>query len=607
MDITLASSLHMTRLSKILKNIFSENENLSVFMNNIYIGKIYSNGHFNQIYKIKFLTDINEPRISSDVRTIYDSASIRIVNFSPRNLSSKTITENSYSRDDKGQSFYSRLYNSSWIGRNISTRLGINICKATKIKGYTLSFSDVRTFLQEDSNNSYNRMCDIIHEFYYCGERNCLLGFSSTTGLLYIRGQTLSKVMEHNDDVIVQRCLKNLLTCYYQVFKKFSNINIREYKENIAELIEENALNRLVQSNTYSYRYYERLLNIDKDQISYQQFTEKIKEYIKDMIDESTKGLIFGVKEEYSYSRLISDIMTQKKNVEKQVYHDGFIKGMKIGLKIEMLGWRSTHPNFADESQAGEWWEKEVNIKPSTFIYQEKRYLIPEAHRKFHISKLYVNQNGQMRCVGSHPNVSSSHVCMGDLKIDFTNELTDIQDSLSRAEELLDMINYDSSYRKEQLDDLMKVSTEIQVGNELDRKEIKSSRSIRELGSSNDRDEDGEEEIIEKHEVIKVKSNNGISEIQKFKIPKEIQKLMKQEETTSDNVYLKSIETAELPPVYMEEDLSVAADLHVVSSDGTRRPVVFIGGPSGNNVQNIQVDSVNGVTEEFALGDKDLL
>ena len=80
MDIlTAGNSIHL-RLSKIFKNIFFENEKLSVFTNNISMGKLYSNGNYANIYSIKLNSDKN-PEVSSHSRSQLKSNSIRSAAF----------------------------------------------------------------------------------------------------------------------------------------------------------------------------------------------------------------------------------------------------------------------------------------------------------------------------------------------------------------------------------------------------------------------------------------------------------------------------------------------------------------------------------------------
>jgi hypothetical protein len=80
--------------------------------------------------------------------------------------------------------------------------------------------------------------------------------------------------------------------------------------------------------------------------------------------------------------------------------------------------------------------------------------IISEVKNIIHIDRLYIDiTTGEMYASGRHPNVSSGYkVCMGDLagKLTFCNmEVTQIKDMIKQCEELLEVVNYTSSYSNE--------------------------------------------------------------------------------------------------------------------------------------------------------------
>jgi len=352
-------------------------------------------------------------------------------------------------------------------------------------------------------------------------------------------------------------------------------LNIREYKEEAAEILQQNVLNKIVNDKHYGRNYHSRS-ETDPDI-----FMTEVKKYIKDKLTSNLKGTIFGIKDSYSYGRILNDILTTRRNKEKEIFKQGFSKGMQIGLKFEMIGWRPSSPNFADEYEKHSmWWEKEVDITPDMFIHSGKRYLIPEKNRKFHIKKLYVNQNGKMKCDGNHPNVSGSSVCMGDLSIKFNEDISDIQEVLYKVETLLDLINYDSAYHYEDMDKLLKVSTPVDMlNNVFDAPSKKAISKIRELGSN---DDDGDEEEIEEtnDENMVFVDESGQVIAEQFTLPVSDDDISN---INNHNSFREVIETIDNEserglPTYIVNEADIAQDINYVDQNGERRPTMFVMG-----------------------------
>jgi len=596
------------RLVRLIKEVFTENPALQYLQTNVSFDKILNSGYIESIAKLVFVSSHEEPAGLISFK-YYEPpySAIHFSEFSPKDLSNRTLYTN-----EQMDSFWSNIYNQYWDEKNSSRRFGINVLKRMAIKGYMLNFNDIRKSIDEALIGRRNeKLLEYINEFYYFSKRNCLLGLSTTNGMLLIRLQAVKKILESNDDATVKKCLLNLFTCFDKTLSKFADLNIREFSTETAEIVEQSVLNRVINGDAYSRRFY-RYLNDDHDQ---EQFKRHIQEYIKTTIKEAFDGQIFGINDQYSYANVISNILKSRQYNEKQIYKDGFSKGIKIGLKLEMIGWEPCDPNFADDSESTSmWWKKDVDIHPSSFIWGDKRYLIPENERNhFWVKTLYINQHGKMRADANHPNVSGSSVCMGDLIVNFSDESNPLAECLVRVEELLDMINYDSSYRSEYRDDLMKVST-VQESlyssfNDNVKDKVRNSSTIRELGTNfDDTDDDEEEDLGDGIEdsvtnITRVNDNNGdlIAEIHMSSISntqetnQRSQNLSTDEQ--SDEDMISDFESSDPSDNSYELNESIVVnDVNLVNSQGEQRPLVFTM-PSNQRPSN----------ESFSLGDTNLV
>ena len=607
-----------TKVVKILRSILINNDNLSMFLNSFSFGKLSSNGSFSQTARVRFYRDPEKDSVDTNYYSDNNntlSPCIRISDYTPRDISVRSIRDES-GRYNNNNFFFQYVYN-RWDERCIATQMGINVNRKINIKGYMLNFTDVKKIMQDCSDNvrnGYYDSADYINTFYFVGSKNSLFALSTVSGLLYIRRQTLVKLFENNDIESITKALKNLLVCFKQLVDKFTELNVKQYKEELAEIVEQNALAKIVNGDRMSRRYYRSYTRNEAPE----EFMNTVKQYIKDSIGDATVNTIFGIKDSYSYGNIINEILNTKKQNEKAIFNQGFQKGMRIGLKIEMLGWRPVDVNFADDHSSSMWWEKEVNIIPNNFMYNRERYIIPEKDRCFKVDKMYINQDGILRCHGNHPNVQGSKVCMGDLVIKFGDELSDIQDVLRRAEELLDMINYDSAYHRDKLDHLLKVSKkdELLGDSSLVRDQKKKSSTIKELGALSDSDDDeDEEEIVEEKKsvpVVKIikDKKQAIAEIISNPQPRTVNNeelehrssYTDQYVATNEAEHITSNNNNENVPVYISQDASTLTEISHVQSDGERRPLVFVAGPGVGGTAAV----VNN-TEELSLGDSNLL
>jgi len=589
------------RLIHNLRKVLTENEELINFLPHIGFGRISPHSSYYQTHKIKFMQNAQQDRCEWDSNA---GTSIRICELSPKHITKKSLFQSSHSsrNDETNRFYYKNLYNTNWTGQYNAKRIGVNVDRNIKVKGYILNFNDMKTLIQECFNTyRYDTFIDCVWEIYYVGDRNCVLGISANDGVLYIRQQTIKKLLETNNDEAIQKCLKNLFTCFNFAIKKFENINIRSFESDTCQLVENEVVNKIINSDNYSRKYYHSLGNNVTEQ---QKLMADVKAFVAETVRNAIKGSVFGIGDKYSYTEILSTIMNNHKKIEKSIFDEGFAKGMRIGMKLEMIGWQPVSINFPDNQNSTDvWWMMDSSIIPSTFIFRGERYEIPEKERKFKIEKLYVNQNGIMRCKGEHPNVSGSKVCMGDLNIDFSKSVADIQDALERAKALLDIINYDSAYNSSSRDALVKCSTKIRSLslNELDEKGqqiIKKPTRIREVSF----DDDDKEEVIVNDNIPIVHDNHVIAEAIPVTDPDE-RNDRRRYGIASDDIIEEQISV----PTYVvsNNNVDTLENVRVVNETGERRPVVFYAANGDVVSAPITTNSVD--SRELALGDSNLL
>jgi len=570
-----------------LRHVLLNNDKLVTFINSFSFGEI-SSARYYPTRKVVFNKDGNSIFDTSVAAT----TEIRICPFSPKNIGLETGTI------DK---MHQKMYGNYWKDYTTAKKLGINVSPKAKIKGYLLAFSDVKLAAAADYAifNKFN-------EIYYLGEKNILLGVASVDGFLYLRYQAIIKLMQNNDSATIRKTLKNLLTCFYNTKRKYEEINIRQFREELAELVQDGVFSRVVNADEYSGNYYNRYGTPN----SQKEFLDTVKAYIKDNISQALNDTCFGINDAYSYSRAISEIMSSRSNQDKTIFKEGFEKGMRIGMKLELLGWHPVNPNFADDTSASVniWWKKDVTIIPNTFISGAERYEIPVSHRKSKITELFINQNGKMRCTGEHPNVNGTNVCMGDLKIELSDKVSNIQDQLQRAEELLDIINFDSAYHREQKDKLLAVSTKIKAlrtATYEDEDAVKKYK-VREV-KFDDSDDSDEEVVIETPNArTQTIVRNGEPVASLVENILEIGGIPVNRYSPDENRLLDSEDVSEQTVEYIiSDDVDVLEDIRNVTADGTRRPAIFVTG-AGNIVNPHPV--VNNVdVRELVLGDSNLI
>ena len=591
-----------SELGIILKEIFLENDHLSNYINNVGVGKISTNYGYHADWKYLFFAT---PQVKTDY---VDSSTardcIRIVSFRLADITSRYFINQIINQYDStyGANIYSRkLYNEYYFGAKTARRSGVNVYKSLKLKGYNLNVKDIKKLTSQEYMTRSNRSIhDYIQEFYYVGDKNIVIGFVSTDSVLYLRNDILLKII--TDKPTLKTILTNVLNCYKILDDRSDSFNIRYAESNLEETITSALMNQLTSGHIPVKA--NGSLDVKKLETT---VTEKSKEVVKQIIS----GTIFGIKDTYSYTKALDAIINEYKARDKSVFTDGFGAGMKIGLKLEMLGWHLANPSFANSRSTDMWWEKEVEIIPTVFLYGQEKYEIPEKMRKYKIKKLYLNQAGQLRCDGNHPNVSSGNVCMGDLVIDFKDKTSDLSDTLARAETLLDHINYDSAYDSTDRQALLLASKKLDVFSKTGDVKKKPTTSIKKLAFLDDDGDEEEDEIIEeKPEPVKavlvdtiVDLGEGISarvapnQLGTPQTPPMPTFTIQSNNNTIESIFENNV------PVHYTPNLD-ANQINSVTEDGVIAPLVFIASNGSNTHQSIATHTIR---EEFCLGDSNLL
>lgn len=579
------------QLTQIFYDLLNENEHLRNFKNSISIGKFVRTSYV-PLYKILVSKNLNKNLSETDTYML-NFSNIRIVSFTVSNFvkifSNNFNSSSSESEFEDLKLFGRQIFENqdSNFGKKPIRSIGLNIDKNLKIRGSLLSFTDIRPVLENTSQHLS------INEFYYVGRKNILVAISTENGILVIREQALLNFLKNNDLTIVKTVLKKLLTAYSRIYEKFESVNIREFKDNCYDFSIFNACDALTRHLTV-FPNSENKLN----DTQYKELKETIIKTIEKNIERLTKNTIFGIHNSQSYSTIIRNILQKRKEVERDVSQKSFQEGMAFGLKIEMLGWRPRQEKFVDESDHTLiWWEKDVNIIPDTFIFKSDRYEIPAKQRVWKITKLFVCQKGYMRCRGTHPNVSGTKVCMGDLRINWGSSYEALKSSLERAETLLDIINFDSAYDSAAVCDLIKTSKKIDFLSDKIQNTPSKIKMIKEVNF--DESSDGEEVILpeqkekkqSKNKIIKV---NNDAEIEVLKIDQKTKKSIDIEDQCCEDEDEEVFENSTLESTnntYEIERETNQSSAYVLS-DGNVSPVVRITESSVSN-QNNQPVQIN--------------
>lgn len=315
-----------------------------------------------------------------------------------------------------------------------------------------------------DDNSSVSRFVDqLACKYIFAGEDHYLIGIISISGILYVFSNTCRDILnqflvsydEEEANIKFLKMIKNMFLIYFQLNRRYLSDNIMSVVENdIFNVVYKNIVLNHINKIDVSYVDEDKLdLFGGEDQCGI--LLDKIKLLIKQEINESLKETCFGKNFKYSYAEIINSVVNLALKKKMEANRHSFNQGLMIGSKLEMYGWRLATEEeiscmYIDSSEIV--WIKDVDIRPRKFIFESKyKVLKPEIEKDsipYQITRLYLNHSGVMYALGNHPNVSTSKkVCMGDLagkiKLD---EISSLANNLRVIEELLETINFDSSY-----------------------------------------------------------------------------------------------------------------------------------------------------------------
>ena len=486
---------------RLCKEVFEENPHLDHYMNSISIGERTIDGRYKNVYraKINIPSNLELTPGSESITGRSDGTEWSSIHFEKMDHKSlvNTISPEATRRQEDSYDRYShrthtekkdltsfRLYTPYSLLHESGAMhsMGVRVMKDIRTRGALINFNQIKEQLQLHQNTISKR----VTEFYYVGKRNIFLGAAITDGYLIIRLQTIKNILRYNSRETAKEALKAILTAFDKLNEVFTKVNIRDCEDKLHPII-----TNKIYSLAATDRYFFPTSRMHLEEVEY--FRKNIKKLVTKFMTTFTKNTAFGIDGRYSYSTIIENILTERREREQNLVQNSFMEGMQFGLKIEMVGWHPIkNPDFAANLRRDDvtsiWWTKDVSVIPDTFVYQSKHYRIPEDKRKWHITKLFVNQHGNMYCKDAsgcpeHPNVSSGKVCTGNLIIDFKDKDTLLSETLINAERLLDVINYDSPHHRQDRDPLMEVSEELYVLDENHRDDFETEhvQSIREL------------------------------------------------------------------------------------------------------------------------------
>lgn len=382
--------------------------------------------------------------------------------------------------------------------------MGINIDREFKMSGSHISISSIFPSYIADCCEDYGtQSCDdfrkistTIYKLIYIGEKNYLIGYISKNAILYLDTNILSKLYTYNGNTDkFKEIVERIISVFANANSNFFSLNTKSIDETIVEKV----LDKIVSTAIKDKSDYCVISPQDFDLFKIKTIRDVVHTNLIGEVRDQVKLLLhdsrWGINNQYSYKKLVDNILMSQDTAYENGVKTAYLKGLSTGIKFKYLGWNiSTDRNFNGCSMC---WEKDVNIIPTRMFYNNTMYDInPDDdtwHNPFKITKLFVTLDGVMYCEGEHPNVQSGFVCMGDLKgnIEVSDE-KHLQENLSRCEQLLYTINFDSAYRRDALSELMqhsKVNTSCNTINCTDTEFVASGSILQDVSYEEEGDE----------------------------------------------------------------------------------------------------------------------
>jgi len=326
----------------------------------------------------------------------------------------------------------------------------------TGFRSNQLNINHVMTLIRE------GKSCTSINEYIFVGKQDTLLAMIMTRGTLIIRWNVINSLLNSKKNSSkVKNILISLFSRFVEKNEIFKGLNVEKLTDKATSIVRE-GLNTptIMQDVGYSADLTsdENTIYIfdRKDQIK---FNDYIEQRIQDTITNLVHGTIYANDTTASFYKILADFITSIRRDIQASTTSAFRKGLQAKSQIDVSGWRLAFDYeipkaFADDSTTI-WWVKDCDFHPDKFVYREIVYTIdPSQLELYHVKKLFCSIDGIACIEGKHPNVNTvGQVCLGDLgsfrgSYDNPEELSSY---LTKLEEMLFFINYDSPYETKKL------------------------------------------------------------------------------------------------------------------------------------------------------------
>lgn len=425
----------------------------------IYLKNCIEEGKINNNYYMTVENAICDES-NQDRLTFISSSWIRFVNMNSKFISEfKKLYDNELDKRTKDVRL-SRINGLNIKDQSILSK-AVNVDSDLKLSGYHLNVMDIMKLVP--TKNSYpmaytqydsilNNLTNSIYKIMFVGDKNYIIAIIDGNGIMYINKNICTKIYEIGDKKQFQRIIKNVMFLFSQVNSSVISRNINVLKSDITKPLFQDLVSNYLKGIDIEY-VNQKIFDLFKDENNrVDALINQIENYISSKIDSYLENTCWGIDFKYSYRDIITDILRRQNDVKRSAATKAFQNGLRIGSKFEMYGWSITTTDaICSTESVSVFWKKQVDIKPDKFCYNGKIYKVNNdaiSDIPFCIHTLYLSSTGQLYAYGEHPNVDSScRVCMGDLagKIE-VSDIDNIGENLRKLENLLYLINYDSSY-----------------------------------------------------------------------------------------------------------------------------------------------------------------
>lgn len=466
-----------------ITSIVGNDRNISYLKNNICYGTFLTKKGFTSEFGVNF-----------------NSCWIRLVRISKVNMrkffewKSNSYHYSSSALDSSGYFSIFSIKSRSRSRYNNLFYMGCNIDKDLPLSGYCYNITDIYNsyYMEHNTSASSQDYSSYIYKYLFIGNKNFLIGFIDKDCILYLDYNLLETIKMVNNDKYVEVVRK--------IFSVYSIVNMAFFDGNVSGLesqILDHFLKKYIKTartaaSDITYIKPDEL-DIFSDDDTSEKIITKLVSNIKTEIKLLFESTSWGVDNQYSYNRIISDIIKSRDTNHKYEVEKAFTNGLIYGNKFELCGW-SICDNFAYSDDIA--WKKEVNIIPSRVVYDGKLYNINNNDQSwqnpYKITNIYVTINGKMWCDGNHPNVLSGQVCMGDISQKITlGDPATLGENLNKCEALLTLINYDSAYTSENREWILKHSTlDITNTAEIDTEYVGNNEILTDISFENEDDQE---------------------------------------------------------------------------------------------------------------------